>query len=83
VQTEKLNLFSFFQLSPNEMDLGILHPPKRQTAALSAGQNLPLFLPTHFSPASNPEFVPFLRPNKQTPDKPPKNQPANTVNGPH
>jgi hypothetical protein len=83
VQAAKLNLSSFSQLAPNEMAPELLHPPKRQTAALSAGQNLPLFLPTRFSPASNPESVPFLRPNKQTPDKPPKNQPANTVNGPH
>jgi hypothetical protein len=83
VQTEKLNLFSFFQLSPNEMALGILHPPKMQTAALSAGQNLPLFLQTRFLPASNLEFVPFPRPNRQTPDNLPKNQSANTGNGPH
>jgi hypothetical protein len=83
VQAEKLNLFSFFQLSPNEMALGILHPPKRQAAALSAGQNLLLFLLTRFLPASNREFVPFPHPNKGMPDNLPKNQSANTGNGPH
>jgi hypothetical protein len=83
VQAAKLNLSTFFQFVPNEMAPGILHPPKRQTAALSDGQNLPTFPPMRFSPASNPESVPFPRPNKQTPDNLPKNQSANTVNGPH
>jgi hypothetical protein len=83
VQVAKLNLSSFFQLVPNEMVLGLPRPPKRQTAGLSDGQNLPTFPPMRFSPASNPESVPFPRPNKETPDKPPKNQSANTVNGHH
>jgi hypothetical protein len=83
VQAAKLNLSSFFQLVPNEMVLGLPRPRKRQTAELSDGQNLPTFPPMRFSPVSNPESVPFPRPNKQTPDKPPKNRPANTVNGPH
>jgi hypothetical protein len=83
VQVAKLNLSSFFQHALNEIAPGLLHPPKRQTAGLSDGQNLLTFPPMRFSPASNPESVPFPRPNKETPDKPPKNQSANTVNGPH
>jgi hypothetical protein len=83
VQVAKLNLSSFFQFVPNEMVLELPRPPKRQTAGLSNGQNLPTFPPMRFSPASNPESVPFPRPNKQTPGKPPKNQSANTVNGHH
>jgi hypothetical protein len=83
VQAAKLNLSSFSQLVPNEMVLGLPHPRKRQTAELSDGQNLPTFPPMRFSPASNLEFVPFPRPNKQTPDNLPKNQSANTVNGHH
>jgi hypothetical protein len=76
-------LFTFFQLAQKEMAPELLHPPNRQTAAPSDGQNLLTVPPMRFSPASNPESVPFPRPNKETPDKPPKNQSANTVNGPH
>jgi hypothetical protein len=83
VQAAKLNLSTFFQLDRNEMVLGLPRPPKRQTAALSDGQNLPTFPPMLFSPASNPESVPFPHPSKETPDKPPKNRSANTGNGPH
>jgi hypothetical protein len=83
MQAAKLNLSSFSQFAPNEMAPGLLHPPKRQTVPLSAGQNLPLFLPTLFSPASNLGFDPFPPPNKETLDKLPKNQSANTGNGLH
>jgi hypothetical protein len=83
VQAAKLNLSSSFQHAPNEIVLGLPRPPKRQIAGLSDGQKLPTFPPMRFSPASNPESVPFPRPNKETPDKPPKNQSANTVNGHH
>jgi hypothetical protein len=63
------------------MDLEVLPPPVRQTAEISAGETPPPFLRKLFSPASNPESVPFLPLNKRMPDKPPKNRSANIVSG--
>jgi hypothetical protein len=63
------------------MDLEVLRVPVRQPVALSAGETTPPFLRKLSSPGSSPESVPFLPPNKQMPDKPPKKRFANIASG--
>jgi hypothetical protein len=80
-QEAKPNSSIYFPPDLKGMDLEVLPPPATLPVEISAGERPPPFLPKLSSPASIPESVPFLPPNKRMPDKPPKNRSANIVIG--
>ena len=73
----------FFQPDPNGKALVVLPLPAIPIAPIYVGQHPPPYLPKPSLLALTPASVVSPLPNKETPDKRPKNRFANTANGRH